>query len=90
MLLLPRLSYPENAPVSKLMNVYQAAEYLGCSPQVIWLWKAQGNIPFTRVGARLIRFNKDDLDAWIEKRTTRPGRGEGATENTQKNASEEA
>ncbi|MDD5036689.1 MAG: helix-turn-helix domain-containing protein [Methylococcaceae bacterium] len=48
----------------------QAAEYLGVRPQTLASWATTGryNLPMIKVG-RLCRYRKDDLDAWLAKRT---------------------
>jgi excisionase family DNA binding protein len=55
----------------RLLTTEQAAEYLGCQPQTLTVWRSTGrhNLRYIRVG-RLIRYRLADLDAWIEKRAS--------------------
>jgi len=50
--------------VNWVMNVLQAASYLGVSSDVIENLVTNRTIPFTRVGDRVI-FSKMALDQWI-------------------------
>ena len=42
-------------------TVQQAAEFLGVSPQTVYLWVERRQIPHLRVMGRNIRFLKSDL-----------------------------
>ena len=44
------------------MRVRDAAEYLGVSPQTVYLWVERKQIPHLRVMGRNIRFLKSDLE----------------------------
>ena len=44
------------------MTVRQAAEFLGVSPQTVYLWVERKQIPHLRVMGRNIRFLKSDLE----------------------------
>lgn len=50
--------------VNWVMNVLQAASYLGVSSDVIESLVTKRMIPFTRVGDRIV-FSKMALDQWI-------------------------
>jgi excisionase family DNA binding protein len=52
----------------QLMDMNAAAEYLGISKNTLYEWVVQQKIPHTKVG-RLTKFKREDLDAWLEKRT---------------------
>lgn len=49
-----------------LMTVPQASKYLGVSPQTIRRHIAAGRLPAVRMGPRLTRIRRDDLDALIQ------------------------
>jgi predicted DNA-binding transcriptional regulator AlpA len=50
----------------------EAARYVGVSPAVFRLWRAEGTGPnYFRAGVKLIRYLRRDLDAWIEARLSR-------------------
>ena len=44
------------------MTVREAAQYLGVSPQTVYLWVERKQIPHLRVMGRNIRFLKSDLE----------------------------
>ncbi len=44
------------------MTVRDAAQYLGVSPQTVYLWVERKQIPHLRVMGRNIRFLKSDLE----------------------------
>jgi excisionase family DNA binding protein len=44
------------------MTVRQAAQFLGVSPQTVYLWVERRQIPHLRVMGRNIRFLKSDLE----------------------------
>jgi len=43
-------------------NVSQAAQFLGVSPQTVYVWVEQKQIPHLRVMGRTIRFLRADLE----------------------------
>jgi len=50
----------------------EAARYVGVSPAVFLLWRAEGTGPnYFRAGVKLIRYLRRDLDAWIEAHLSR-------------------
>jgi excisionase family DNA binding protein len=46
------------------LRVKDAAEYLGVSPQTVYLWVERKQIPHLRVMGRNIRFLKSDLETF--------------------------
>ena len=50
--------------VNYVMNAFQAASYLGVPTDLIDELVAKRNIPFTKVGERVV-FSKAALDYWI-------------------------
>ncbi len=61
---LSRLVIPEVRP--ELLNVKQAAVYLGRSEQSVQHLIFQKDLPVVRSGRR-VHLHRSDLDAWIEK-----------------------
>jgi predicted DNA-binding transcriptional regulator AlpA len=58
----------------------EAARYVGVSPAVFRLWRAEGTRPtYFRAGAKLIRYLRRDLDGWIEARLSHPIGAKGDT-----------
>ncbi len=58
--------------VANLMNVQQAAEYLGLSVGTMYQWRSQHKVPYIKVG-RKVKFKKDQLDQWLADRTVHVG-----------------
>ena len=59
-----------SAPIalrSDLLNREQAAAYLGVSPRTLAVWKSTGryDLPVVKLGRRIVRYRKSDLDAFI-------------------------
>ena len=46
-------------------DIRRAAEYLGVSIGFLRKAVRLGQIPFARVGSKILRFRKSDLDEWI-------------------------
>jgi excisionase family DNA binding protein len=61
---LSRLVVPEVRP--ELLNVKQAAVYLGRSEQSVQHLIFQKDLPVVRIGRR-VHLHRSDLDSWIEK-----------------------
>lgn len=49
-----------------LMTVAECAEYLGIGKRTLYRMVANEAIPFARLGTKLIRFDKDVIDAWVQ------------------------
>lgn len=54
----------------KLLNVEQAAEFLGVAKKTLAIWRSTGryNLPFVKVGRRVM-YRQDDLDQFVDRRT---------------------
>jgi excisionase family DNA binding protein len=48
------------------LNAAQLCEYLNLKPSTVYLKVATGDLPHYRIG-RLIRFRKEEIDAWMER-----------------------
>ena len=57
---------------AKLLNYEEAAELLHVRPQTLRLWVSHREIPFRKLGGKLIRFAPDDLEQWIESKLVEP------------------
>ncbi len=49
------------------MKVKETAEYIGVSDQTIYAWVRQKIIPHQKLGKRMIRFDRAQIDRWLEK-----------------------
>jgi excisionase family DNA binding protein len=52
----------------EFLGTDEAAEYLGISRNTLYEWIIQRKVPYLKVG-RLVKFRKDDLQAWLTKRS---------------------
>jgi excisionase family DNA binding protein len=55
----------------RLLDVEQAAKYIGLSRHTIYTMVSQRRIPYVKVG-RLTKFDLKALDAWIKKHSVMP------------------
>jgi len=53
--------------VNRLLNVTEAARYLGVSIFTLYTWVNQRKIPHYKIG-RLLKFNQGEISAWISER----------------------
>lgn len=52
----------------EVMNIRQASEYLGISPDTLYKYLSHGSIPAFKLGNRW-RFKKTMLDRWMESQS---------------------
>jgi excisionase family DNA binding protein len=52
-------------PMPDIMNVHQAAEYLGVSSDTLYRYATAGTVPAFKLGNRW-RFSKTMIDAWVQ------------------------
>jgi excisionase family DNA binding protein len=55
----------------KLIDIQQAAAYLGLKASTLYQWVSQKRIPYHKSG-RLLKFDLNDLDKFIEKSKVNP------------------
>ena len=56
-----------------LMDIDELAEYLGESKRSVYRYIKSGDCPvFIRINARNIKFDKRDVDAWLESKKVQP------------------
>lgn len=70
--------FEDNAmTTADLLDTEKAASYLGCEASTLENWRCtkRHQIPYIKVG-RLVKYRKDDLDAWIASRTVEVSRKE--------------
>jgi excisionase family DNA binding protein len=54
--------------VREVMDIQQAADYLGISPDTLYKYAMSGFVPAFKLGNRW-RFKKSLVDAWMEKKS---------------------
>jgi excisionase family DNA binding protein len=53
---------------SRMVGYSEAATCLGVPVGTIYAWVARRQIPHHRLGPRLVRFDRDELEAWLERK----------------------
>lgn len=56
-------------PTTSLMSAAQVAARLGCSQQSVYRWADLGLLPRKKIGKRIVRFERDDVEAFILRGT---------------------
>ena len=49
------------------LNIKQAAQYIGVSERMLWRLKANGEIPHSQIGGRIV-FRKKALDQFLKEK----------------------
>ena len=58
----------------QLMSIEDLAVYLGDSKRTIYKYIASGDCPpYMRISAKNIKFDRADVDAWLESKKVIPG-----------------
>lgn len=52
----------------KLMSYQEAADLLGLQPGTLYSMVSRRQIPHIRLGSRLVRFDRAELEAWLAER----------------------
>ncbi len=53
-------------PAREIMDIRQASDYLGISPDTLYDYAAKGRVPAFKIGNRW-RFRKVRLEEWMDK-----------------------
>jgi len=53
----------------------QVAELLNVKVGTIYSWVARGEVPYVRLGKRVVRFPQAEIEQWLAARLVTPGRG---------------
>jgi excisionase family DNA binding protein len=61
--------------MSEMMNYTTAAEFLGVKVATLYSMVSRREVPFTRIGRRLVRFSRVELTNWLASRTVKPREG---------------
>ncbi len=60
----------------EVMNIRQASQYLGVSPDTLYKYVGEEKIPAFKLGNRW-RFKKSKLDQWMEEKSSQSGTNGG-------------
>ena len=53
---------------SDMLTYAEAAEFAGVCVNTLYGWVSQRRVPYVRLGARVVRFQRKALQAWIDAR----------------------
>lgn len=53
-----------------MLKASEVAQLFDVTPQTVYRWVKEGQIPFTRIGGRSIRFAREDVTALLGERPT--------------------
>lgn len=69
----------------QLMSIEDLAEYLGDSKRTIYKYIKEGSgPPHIRITSKNIKFDKADVDKWLESKKIRPSDGQANTQDGEK------
>jgi excisionase family DNA binding protein len=61
----------------QLMSIEDLALYLGDSKRTIYKYIASGDCPpYIKLSSKNIKFDRDDVDKWLESKKVKPNQGE--------------
>jgi len=55
----------------EVMNILQASQYLGISPDTLYKYVREEKVPAFKLGSRW-KFKKSILDAWMVRKSSKP------------------
>ena len=58
---------PEVPFMQRLLTAPEAAEFLGIGLNTLYIWARAGRIPYFKLAHNAIRFDADELRAWVEQ-----------------------
>ena len=62
-------------PGGDLMAAKEVEDLLGLGLHRVWAMSRRAEIPTVRIGPRALRFRRQDIEAYVDTRTTRRPRG---------------
>ena len=60
------LMFDTDVENDRYMSVHEAARYLSISQQTLMRYIRAGELPVHRIGARLLRLQRSEIDAWVQ------------------------
>ena len=61
--------------MTKLLSPQELSGVLNISIETVYAWTSQKRIPYIKMG-RLVRFNMDEVNKWLERQRVAPYRSE--------------
>jgi excisionase family DNA binding protein len=65
----PTSQAPRRRP---LLDYHAAARLLGIPRGTLYAWVSEGRVPHLRFSHRMVRFDPDELEAWIDAKRVAP------------------
>ena len=57
---------------TQYMTYSELSALIGVKQGTIYGWVSRKMIPFVRIAPRVVRFRRDELEAWLEQRAVHP------------------
>jgi excisionase family DNA binding protein len=70
--ILPSLTAMQSVELPRLLNVVEAAQFLGMSRNAIYIACREGRIPHYKVNDWSVRFDLDELKSWLQENRRGP------------------
>lgn len=79
-----------STPVSRRFRPPKAAEYIGVAESTLAKWRIRGDPPAYRKLGRVVVYDQDDLDAWLDtcRRTSTSDVGRSDRRHTRRSTNE--
>ncbi len=59
----------------RFLSIIELAELLGIPKLTVYQWIHQKRIPCIKFGHRTVRFDREEIERWIEEKKSSPMRG---------------
>jgi excisionase family DNA binding protein len=69
----------------RLVTARQVAERLGVNVETVLRWTRRGELPAIRLPGGALRYDEDELDAWLERRSTKADTADRGLSDTRAN-----
>jgi excisionase family DNA binding protein len=58
--------------VAALLNYAETSQLLGVKVNTLYAWVSRRVIPFVRLSPRVVRFRREEIEAWMDERSVHP------------------
>ena len=55
-----------------ILNYAETAQLLGVKVNTLYAWVSRRVIPFVRLSPRVVRFRREEIEAWMVERSVQP------------------
>ena len=67
--------------VASLLNYADASQLLNVKVGTLYAWVSRRVIPFVRLSPRVVRFRREEIEAWMGERSVHPESRESKSNN---------